>query len=396
MIVQMAWRGWRTIDKRLLWKFAWNCGFKSMRAMRRFEKRKREGKFFPPFIYISLINSCNLHCQGCWVTVNGPRAYLNRERMKELITQAKREGNYFFGLLGGEPFLHPQLLDILADHPDCYFQIFSNGHLITEEVAAKLRKLGNATLLISIEGLENASDQRRGREHVYERTLAGLQNCLKHRLITGVATSVCQSNFEDLVSQKWLEQLLKWGVHYVWYYAYRPVGPQPHPELALSREQLIALRRFIVEARTRTPMGIVDAYWDAQGRALCPMAMGISHHINPWGEIEPCPVIQFAREKIADGDVAELFRKSQFLSSLREQSAARTRGCILLENPELIRTLAEQHQAVDSTHRGSGVAELKALTPRESHDLRGEEIPEKHWAYRWAKKHFFFGFGAYG
>ena len=26
------------------------------------------------------------------------------------------------------------------------------------------------------------------------------------------------------------------------------------------------------------------------------MATGISHHISPWGDIEPCPIIQFAKE----------------------------------------------------------------------------------------------------
>jgi len=31
-----------------------------------------------------------------------------------------------------------------------------------------------------------------------------------------------------------------------------------------------------------------------------------------------------------------------------------------------------------------------------SHDLPGQEIPERYWPYRLAKKHWFFGFGAYG
>ncbi len=31
-----------------------------------------------------------------------------------------------------------------------------------------------------------------------------------------------------------------------------------------------------------------------------------------------------------------------------------------------------------------------------SHNQPGEEIPESSWAYRFAKKHWFFGFGAYG
>jgi len=50
--------------------------------------------------------------------------------------------------------MHPQLLDILEAHPDCYFQVFTNGQLITDKVAARLREIGNTTPLISIEGSE--------------------------------------------------------------------------------------------------------------------------------------------------------------------------------------------------------------------------------------------------
>jgi ribose 5-phosphate isomerase A len=53
------------------------------------------------------------------------------------------------------------VLQIFRNHPDCYFQVFTNGHFITDEVAAKLRKLGNVTPLISVEGTEIISDERR-------------------------------------------------------------------------------------------------------------------------------------------------------------------------------------------------------------------------------------------
>ena len=75
-----------------------------------------------------------------------------------MIDDAKRHGNSYFGILGGEPFMHPQLMEILAEHPDCYFQIFTNGQMITDEVAAELRRVGNATPLISVEGNEIVSD----------------------------------------------------------------------------------------------------------------------------------------------------------------------------------------------------------------------------------------------
>ena len=57
-------------------------------------------------------------------------------------------------------------------------------------------------------------------------------------------------------------------------------------------------RRFVVEMRAQKPIIIVDAYYDGEGRALCPAATGISHHINPWGDIEPCPIVQFTKESI--------------------------------------------------------------------------------------------------
>jgi len=41
------------------------------------------------------------------------------------------------------------------------------------------------------------------------------------------------------------------------------------------------------------------------------------------------------------------------------------------------------------------MAEVERMQPRNSQSNSGHEIPEEHWAYRFAKKHWFFGFGAY-
>ena len=85
--------------------------------------------------------------------------------------------------------------------------------------------LGNVTPLVSIEGSEIVSDERRGRMQVLTKTLAGLETCRRHGLIIGVATSVCQTNI-DLVSEAWLRRLIAMGVHYVWFHTYRVVGPK--------------------------------------------------------------------------------------------------------------------------------------------------------------------------
>jgi len=395
MIAQFTRRMVTETDPRLLAKIAYNFGFKGMRSVHLYKQRLKRGVHFPPFLFISIINSCQLRCQGCWVDVESPRKMISLEDMNRIINDAKKHGNSFFGLLGGEPFMHPQILDILRAHPDCYFQIFTNGQLITDEMARELRKIGNATPLISIEGTEIVSDERRGRLNVLNKTLEGLANCRRHKLITGVATSVCQTNIE-LVSEAWLRRLIDMGVHYAWFHTYRVVGPNPATHLALSPEQVLKIRKFVVEMRSKLPIGIVDAYWDDKGEALCPMATGVSHHIGPGGDIEPCPIIQFATDSIHDRkNLYDLMTGSDFIRDFRETAARTTRGCIVLERPDLVKELVLKHGARDTTQRGTALPEMDALEPRHSQHLPGQEIPEDHWVYRLAKKHWFFGFGAY-
>ncbi len=396
MLPRLVYRTLRSADFRCVRKFAWNFGVKGLLSVERFKSRIKRGEYFPPFLYISILNSCNLRCQGCWVDVSAPRVEIDLNTLNRTINDAKEHGNAFFGILGGEPFMHSQFFEILEAHPDCYFQIFTNGQFITPKVAERLRAVGNATPLVSIEGREITSDQRRGNKDVFNRTIRGLEACLNAGLLTGVATSVCQSNIDELLTDKWLSELIERGVHYVWYHSYRPVGPQMNGQLGLTPEQLVRVRKFVVEQRSKAPIAIIDAYYDGQGRALCPMSTGISHHIGPAGDIEPCPIIQFATENIRDSrGVFKAMRDSEFLKDFRQLSARHTRGCVVLERPDLVKELVLKHKAHDTTQRGTAMAELDAMTPRFSQWLPGEELPERHWMYRLAKKYWFSDFNAY-
>lgn len=396
MYFRMAWRLLRETDKRLLWKLAWNFGVKGVRSVQKHKARLKRGEFFPPFLYVSVINSCNLRCQGCWVDVAAKQSKIEVPAMDRLIREAKAMGNSFFGILGGEPFMHPEVLQIFRNHPDCYFQVFTNGHFITDEVAMELRRCGNVTPLISVEGNEIVSDERRGRDHVYSKTMEGLHNCLKNKVMAGVCTSLCQTNF-DLLSEKWLDRLIEMGVMYTWFHIYRPVGPDAKPELSLTPEQQLQCRKFVVEMRAKKPIVIVDAYYDGEGRALCPAATGFTHHISPWGDIEPCPIIQFAKETIYDErPLKEVFQQSEFLRDFRHTAAEHTRGCLVLERPDLLEQLAQRHGARDTTARHAAVQELKSMDLRPSQYNPGAEVPEKSWAYRLAKYFFFNDYGTYG
>lgn len=397
MYLRLAKRALLETDKRLVAKFMWLMGVKGLGSVRKHKARLKRGEFFPPFLYISVINSCNLRCQGCWVDVSAKQEKLDLDAMDRLLNEAKAMGNAFFGILGGEPFMHADLLEVFRRHQDAYFQVFTNGHFITDEVAKELRQLGNVTPLISIEGSEIISDVRRGRGGVYSKSMQGIENCVRNKLLTGVCTSLCQSNFDDLLREEWIDRLIEMGVFYCWYHGYRVVGPVPNPDLALTPDQQLAVRKFVVEMRTKKPIAIIDAYHDADGKALCPAATGFTHHISPYGDIEPCPVIQFAKESVYDErPLREVFNESAFLRDFRQLAAENTRGCIILERPDLLGKFAREHEAKDTTARHAAYEELDALTSNPSQYNPGNEIPEKSWVYWLLKKYAFHDYGVYG
>lgn len=397
MIHRLAWRILSSLDGKCLRKLAWNFGVMGGLSVHRFRRRLKRGVVFPPFLHLSITSACNLRCQGCWVDVTAQEpGEIPLDGLHRAINQAKAHGNRYFGILGGEPFMHPGLFELIEAHRECYFQIFTNGQFITPAKAERLRRAGNATPLISLEGLEDVSDERRGRSGVFEHTLAGLRHSVQAGLLTGVATSVCKSNIDELLTHAWIDRLIDLGVHYVWYHGYRVIGPHPAPELALEPEQVRRVRRFVVDLRCEKPIGVVDAYWDAQGKALCPAAVGLTHHVGPWGDIEPCPVIQFAKQRIDDPrGLYETITESAFLRGFRELAQRTTRGCVVLERPAELRAFLESHGAADTTARGTADQELAELTPRRSQHDPALAIPERSWVYRLAKRIGYHDFGAY-
>ncbi len=380
--------------QRHLWRFAWQ----GTAAVRAFERRQQNKEpFFPAFLMLSITNQCQLQCRGCWVQPTNPPQQLSLEQMHGIVQEANRHQSYFFGILGGEPLLHPQLLELFAANPKSYFQLFTNGLALNKELAQILARLGNVTPLISIEGMQDESKRRRGRDDMLKKSLQALRAATKAKLFTGVATSVTNKNFADLVSPSYLDLLVRKGAHYLWYYIYRPTGAHPEPENALSREQIRQLRQFIVDQRRRTRLLLIDAYWDHQGNALCPGATGISHHIAPSGAVEFCPPIQFCSGHLnaAASNLLPLLQEERFMAELRDFTACNSRGCILLENPAGLADFMQDKAAIDSSNRDA-LAELRAAQVLPGHHDPDAIIPEKSWPYKLAKKYYFFGFGAYG
>jgi MoaA/NifB/PqqE/SkfB family radical SAM enzyme len=396
MLARFAYRLATEISPRLALKAGYLWAYKGMGAVAAYRRRVRRGELFPPFLFLALTNACNLRCRGCWIENRQPVRQLSVADVDAVIAAGRRQKSYFYTLLGGEPMMHPQLWEIIGRHTDCYFQIITNGMFLSEENVRRIRAVGNVTPLVSIDGLEELNDQRRG-QGVFRAAVAGLDRLRRQKILFGVATTVTGKNLDQVLSDDYVQSFIKRGAMYLWYYVYRPVGADPSPHYCVSREQMIELRRRLLRLRRKHPILLIDTYWNAAGEAVCPAALGMGLHIGPQGSIEPCPPLSFACQTIRDNgaDLFETINRSRFLRGFQEFVHRRTRGCVILERPQELVAYLRGTSAGDYSGRDA-LTELAASTPRPSHHLPGEEMPEDYWIYRLLKKQLFFGMGGYG
>jgi MoaA/NifB/PqqE/SkfB family radical SAM enzyme len=396
MLARLAYRLATEVSPRLLLSAGYLWAYKGARSVAAFRSRLRRGELFPPFLFLALTSACNLRCHGCWIASHGAPGSLSLADVETIIASGKRQKSYFYTLLGGEPMMYRHLWEIVEGHPECYFQIITNGLFLSDENVRRIGSAGNVTPLVSIDGLEHQNDARRG-DGVFVQAIEGLARLKKRKILFGVATTVTGSNLAEVLSHQYVRYLIHCGAMYLWYYVYRPVGADPSPQFCVGSEQMLDLRKRLLELRRRHPILLIDTYWNAEGEAVCPAALGMGFHIGPNGSIEPCPPLSFACENIRhnDGDLFATINGSKYLRDFQQFVTQRTRGCVILEHPQQLAAFLREAGAADTSGRDAW-AELTASMPRSSHHRPGEEIPEDYWFYRLLKRRLFFGMGGYG
>ena len=133
--------------------------------------RQRHGAYPPDFMLVSPGKACNLRCVGCYADSGANREKLDWAVLDRLIGDAHdRLGNRFFVISGGEPLAYKSdgkgVLDLAERYRDSLFLMYTNGTLIDDDVARRMGSLGNITPAVSVEGLRERTEQRRGRGRI--------------------------------------------------------------------------------------------------------------------------------------------------------------------------------------------------------------------------------------
>ncbi len=111
-------------------------------------------------------------------------------------------------LLRGEPLAYSSggrgILDIVEKHPELLFLMFTNGTLIDRRTVRRLADMGNLTPAISVEGLRQETDTRRG-AGVFEAVVRAMDLLSGAGVPVGISGTITRSNAREILSDEFIE-----------------------------------------------------------------------------------------------------------------------------------------------------------------------------------------------
>ena len=338
----------RTIIFNTLFHNAWFIG------NRKRDQFEREHGFRPPFVMIlSPTWQCNLKCAGCYTLGYQRHPGLSYDLVRRILKECMEIGLHFVTVLGGEPFMYPHLFQMIEDHPQIFFQVYTNGTLMTKEKAEKIRDLGNAMVVVSCEGYEEETDKWRG-PGVYEKIMEAMDHLREAHVLFGSSATVTRDNVQVVSSEEWIDHLLKKGIIAQNYFLYIPVNGKGDINLMVTPEQRDHLRKQVIKFRRTKPMFILDFWNDGPHVRGCIAGGRRYFHINANGDVEPCVYTHVAMDNIKNVSLAEALNSPLFRAIRQRQphNENHLRPCMIIDNPERFREIIKETKPY-FTHPGA-------------------------------------------
>lgn len=285
-------------------------------------------------VELSIDYRCNLRCRHCsaykFDKMREGKEELSLEQIKSIVDQVKELGGYIVCLVGGEPSLRKDLVDIVK-----YIRlrkmaaiIITNGTVLNEEGIKKLKGAGLFGALVSLNGVGGAHDDFVGSKNAYTKAMNTLQTFKKHRIFTKMALVPTHRMIKsgDLAKLIALAHEMDISIKF----------NLPMPVGRFEEEGLS-------ELLTDTELSMVDDMVRKNGNLTTDMIFGkygkrcpagnTAIYITEYGDVLPCTFIHISYGNVNDQSLREIvqkMRRSPYFNNIyhSECVAARDDYCI--------------------------------------------------------------------
>jgi radical SAM protein with 4Fe4S-binding SPASM domain len=296
-------------------------------------------RFVPLVMSYNITRECNMKCSHCYINATDEKLEdeLTTQEAKALIDQIYQVSSPLLILSGGEPLLRSDVYELIeyGSKKGLKMGLGSNGYLINDAVAKKLKAAGIATVSISIDSSIPAQhDEFRGVKGSWERAVKACKSLRKNGILVQVNTTLTHDNYDQIDDIMTLAESI--GVENFHLFFLVPTGrgvkltdisPQKYEDMITNTFAKVHKHRLNVRPscapqfmRIAKGMGLDMRQWIRgciAGMHYC--------RIYPNGDVTPCPYLPIKLGNIREQNFKEIWFNSPVFKNLRNLNCLKSK-----------------------------------------------------------------------
>lgn len=288
----------------------------SMRIMRtavRHRFLRQEAR--PISMVLMTTGACNMHCRHCSAERYMRRGgnSLSYEELCDVIDQFVEMGGASVVFSGGEPTLHPRLLDLVARVPadKAITAMFTNGSRVDRAYADELYSAGMYSVLVSIDSTDACEhDARRDSEGAWAKGLEAARHVREAGMLAGLSSYMSRGDLVAGGFQKITRLAEDIGVHQLFLFDAVPTGALLHDTEMILGPGNRAKLRDMVSSYNGLPYGpgIMGQSWVNSSEGCGCFAGFYQCYLTADGEFTPCDFTPVSFGNVREAPLLDLWR----------------------------------------------------------------------------------------
>jgi len=292
-------------------------------------------QFVPLVMSWNVTRECNMKCSHCYINATEKKLdnELTTQEAKNLMDQICQVSKPLLILSGGEPLLRSDIFELIeyGSSNGLKIGLGSNGSLIDDDVAAKLKAAGIATVSISLDShIPAQHDEFRGVVGAWEKAVNACKALRKNNVLVQVNTTLTHENYDQIDDIMSLAEEI--GVENFHLFFLVPTGrgtkltdisPQKYEDMITNTFAKVSKHKLNVRPscapqfmRIAKGMGLDMRQWVRgclAGLYYC--------RIYPNGDVTPCPYLPIKLGNVREKSFKEIWFNSPIFKALRDPNS---------------------------------------------------------------------------